>query len=78
LPDENALAAAANYAKNSGEASWTAGPINVFATYREVDQPELMFSILASFMSDNQSTLTSSLQETLRQSLSGKQSQGQK
>jgi hypothetical protein len=44
----------------------TIGPSNVFVTYREVDEPDLMLHILASIVSENSSQISSSLEEALR------------
>ena len=46
-------------------------PANVFVTYRETDQPDLMLSILASIVTDSSSQVSSGLEGALRSLLSG-------
>jgi hypothetical protein len=49
----------------------TFDPANVFVTYKETDQPDLMLSILASIVTDSSSQVSSGLEGALRSLLSG-------
>jgi hypothetical protein len=44
----------------------TIGPSNVFVTYREVDEPDLMLHVLATIVSENSSQISGGLEEVLR------------
>jgi hypothetical protein len=47
----------------------TSFPSNIFITYREVDQPDLVLSILGSIISDNSGQLSSAGEEVLRKTI---------
>jgi hypothetical protein len=48
----------------------TISPANLFLTYRETDEPDLMLSILASIVSDNSSQISTGLEDALRSGVS--------
>jgi hypothetical protein len=55
--------------------SLNVSPANLFVTYREVEEPDLMLEILASIVSDNSSEVDAGVEKALRSTLSkgGKQ-----
>jgi hypothetical protein len=63
-PPDDEISAAKNLIKNG--AAVTISPVNIFVTYRETDEPDLMLSILASIVSDNSSQINTVLEDTLR------------
>ena len=66
-PSDNEINIAKQRVANG--ASITISPANVFVTYRETDEPDLMLSILSSIVTDNSSQVSSGLEETLRSAL---------
>jgi hypothetical protein len=65
LPSEEQTRAATKLVGSPG-ALLTLGPANIFVTYREVDEPDLMLHILASIVSENSGQISSALEEALR------------
>jgi hypothetical protein len=53
----------------TSEATLNILPSNLYVTYREVDEPNLMLSILANIVSDNSNQISSSAEEAFRQLL---------
>jgi hypothetical protein len=64
LPSENDLKDARGLVGNGGYITFS--PANVFVTYRETDEPDLMFSILASIVTGNATPIDTALEDTLR------------
>jgi hypothetical protein len=70
-PSEEELTAAKKTI-GSTEGTLSLSPSNVFITYREIDQPELVLSFLANALSDNSNQIGGAAEEVLRSMMEGR------
>jgi hypothetical protein len=68
LPTDDQVAGVRGLVRGGG--SITISPANLFVTYREVDEPDLLLSFLASIVSDNSPQISSVFEEVLRSAVS--------
>ena len=69
-PSSASIDAATRFNKDSGQEPPTIDPTNIFISYRETDQPELMYQVMASFLTDNSDQINKSSVEIIKELLS--------